>query len=91
MGHVDRDVGTTNYNPDGFSKKLLVQDVNAIQIDISMIRRPFEDAKPCSATHLADRRVAVAQQVRSTRQRHCAINKRRPLISNQPSGPYGVF
>jgi integrase len=28
MGHVDRDVGITNYNPDSFSKALLLDDVN---------------------------------------------------------------
>ncbi|WP_353627848.1 site-specific integrase [Sulfitobacter sp. TCYB15] len=59
MGHVDRDVGITNYNPDGFSKALLLDDVNAVEIDISMIRSPFENAKPSSVTHLADHRLAM--------------------------------
>lgn len=61
MGHVDRDVGIRHYNPDSFSKALLLDDVNAVKIDISMIRSPFEDVKPSSVTNLADRRMAAAQ------------------------------
>ncbi|WP_111430718.1 site-specific integrase [Rhodobacteraceae bacterium DSL-40] len=44
MGHVERDIGITNYNPDGFSKKLLLKRVNAVEIDVSMIRQPFGEA-----------------------------------------------
>jgi hypothetical protein len=59
MGHVERDIGITNYNPDGFSKKLLQKRINAIEIDISMIRSPFKPAAPSEVTHLADRRMAA--------------------------------
>jgi integrase len=59
MGHVDRDVGITNYNPDSFSKALLLDDVNAVEIDISMIRKPFADVQKSSVTHLAVHRLAM--------------------------------
>ncbi|WP_353472482.1 tyrosine-type recombinase/integrase [Salipiger sp. H15] len=60
LGHVERDVGITNYNPSGFSKALLLGQVNAIEIDVSMIRPPFGDIEVAGVTHLADRRRLAA-------------------------------
>lgn len=60
MGHVERDVGITNYNPEGFAQTLLLQDVNAVKIDISMIRRPFDTATEKSVAQLADHRLRVS-------------------------------
>lgn len=56
MGHVERDVGITNYNPSGFSKVLLRKRVNSVVIDISMIRPPFGEVNTQSVTHLSDHR-----------------------------------
>jgi hypothetical protein len=60
MGHVERDIGITNYNPDGFSKALLAKRVNAVKIDISMIRSPFAESQRGNVAHLADRRHCAA-------------------------------
>lgn len=57
MGHVEHDVGITNYNPGGFSMKTLRDCVNAVVIDISMIRSPFADASSASVTDLRSHRV----------------------------------
>ena len=59
MGHVERDVNITNYNPHGFAKKTLQKWVNMIEIDISMIRKPFGDMPLADITNLADRRVSA--------------------------------
>lgn len=56
MGHVERDIGIVNYNPHGFSEKQLQQRVNAIEVDISMIRPPFDEPQSMNVTHLSDRR-----------------------------------
>lgn len=56
MGHVERDVGITNYNPSGFSMKTLQDCVNAVAIDISMIPSPFTEISLASVTDLASRR-----------------------------------
>ncbi|MEO9629751.1 MAG: site-specific integrase [Sulfitobacter sp.] len=56
MGHVERDVGITNYNPSGFSMKTLRDCVNAVAIDISMIPSPFAEISLASVTDLASRR-----------------------------------
>ncbi|KMK67826.1 phage integrase family protein [Puniceibacterium sp. IMCC21224] len=53
MGHVERDVGITNYNPGGFSKSLLRKRVNSVEIDISMIRPPFQNVGSGSVTDLS--------------------------------------
>ncbi|MBW4983488.1 tyrosine-type recombinase/integrase [Mameliella sp. CS4] len=59
MGHVERDVNITNYNPHGFAKKTLQKWVNMIEIDISMIRKPYGDMPLADVTNLADRRVSA--------------------------------
>lgn len=59
MGHIENDVGITNYNPDGFSKRLLQRRVNAVEIDISMIRAPFGESSGAQITHLSDRRMSM--------------------------------
>ena len=46
MGHVDNSVGVKHYTPKGFPTAKLHQRVNAVEIDISMIRRPFEKELP---------------------------------------------
>ena len=46
MGHVERDVGITNYNPGGFALTLLRKRVNSVALDVSMIRSPFADQTP---------------------------------------------
>jgi len=56
MGHVERDIGITNYNPHGFSEELLQRRVNSIEVDISMIRPPFEEPRSTNVAHLSDRR-----------------------------------
>ncbi|MEO0750959.1 MAG: site-specific integrase [Pseudomonadota bacterium] len=53
MGHVERDVGITNYNPDGFSKKMLQKRIDAIEIDMSMVRRPFGPSNADNVTDIA--------------------------------------
>jgi hypothetical protein len=53
MGHVERDVGITNYNPSGFSMKTLRDCVNAVKIDISMIHSLFTEAAAAGVTDLA--------------------------------------
>ena len=60
MGHVERDVGITNYNPHGFSRKLLLRRVNAIKLDISAIRAPFGDQARTNVAQLSDRRPCSA-------------------------------
>lgn len=50
MGHVERDVGIVHYKPRKFSMKLLKKRLNAVRIDISMIRRPFP---PMAAQNVA--------------------------------------
>lgn len=57
MGHVERDVGITNYKPDGFSKALLSKRVNSVVIDISMIRAPFGTVSAAHVTDLTAHRV----------------------------------
>ena len=59
MGHVERDVGIVHYNPEGFAQTLLLDDVNAVKIDISMIRHPFDTAVEGSVAQLADHRLRV--------------------------------
>lgn len=59
MGHVERDFGITNYNPDGFSKALLAKRVNSVFVDIAMIRPPFERANPAGVTRMSDYRGLV--------------------------------
>ncbi len=61
MGHVERDVGITSYNPDGFSKALLRKRVNSVVIDISMIRPPFGTINTQAVTHLSDHRKTWAE------------------------------
>ncbi|MBU2963050.1 tyrosine-type recombinase/integrase [Citreicella sp. C3M06] len=56
MGHVERDVGITNYNPSGFSMKTLRDCVNAVEIDISMIRSPFAEVNSARVMDLAAHR-----------------------------------
>ncbi|MGK7663550.1 MULTISPECIES: tyrosine-type recombinase/integrase [unclassified Marinovum] len=56
MGHVEHDVGITNYNPSGFSMKTLRDCVNAVDIDVSMIRSPFAEAASASVTELSAHR-----------------------------------
>ncbi|WP_177190346.1 site-specific integrase [Tranquillimonas rosea] len=56
MGHVERDVGITNYNPGGFSMTTLRDCVNAVVIDVSMIRSPFGDVASASVTDLGSHR-----------------------------------
>jgi len=41
VGHTDTDVGIRHYAPTGFSKALLQKRVDAVEIDITAIRRPF--------------------------------------------------
>lgn len=53
MGHVDRDVGIQHYNPKGFSNRNLQRRVNAVKIDISLVRRPFTEAAPAGAASVA--------------------------------------
>lgn len=57
MGHVERDVGITNYNPSGFSMTTLRDCVNAVEVDISMIRSPFAEVDAAQVTDLAARRI----------------------------------
>lgn len=57
MGHVERDVGITNYNPGGFALALLRKRVNSVRVDISMIRPPFAEIRLASVTDLVSRRV----------------------------------
>ncbi|MGC9418924.1 MAG: hypothetical protein ACP5EN_08110 [Rhodovulum sp.] len=52
MGHVENDVGITHYTPNGFAMSDLQERVNAIEIDISMIRRPFDDRRAAGVAHL---------------------------------------
>lgn len=59
MSHVERDIGITRYNPDGFSKALLAKRVNSVVVDISMIRPPFKAANPASVTRISDYRGLV--------------------------------
>ncbi|WP_371154136.1 site-specific integrase [Jannaschia sp. 2305UL9-9] len=56
MGHVQHDVGITNYNPSGFSIKTLRDCVNAVDIDVSMIRSPFTETASASVTELSTHR-----------------------------------
>jgi len=60
MGHVEKDVGIVHYNPDGFAETQLQKKVNAVKIDISMIRKPFGDRNAEAVTYLDDRRLRVA-------------------------------
>lgn len=53
MGHVERDIGITNYNPGGFALKLLRKRVNSVVVDISMIRSPFAEISSASVTDLS--------------------------------------
>lgn len=57
MGHVEGDIGITNYNPGGFSMVALRNCVNSVSIDISMIRSPFTGVTSASVTDLVSRRV----------------------------------
>nr|WP_309502372.1 site-specific integrase [uncultured Roseovarius sp.] len=59
MGHVERDVNITNYNPHGFAKKTLHKWVNMIEIDISMIRKPYGDVPVAEITDLRARRISA--------------------------------
>ncbi|WP_412508257.1 hypothetical protein [Roseovarius sp. SYSU LYC5161] len=52
MGHVEHDVGITSYTPDGFAISDLLERVNAIEIDISMIRHPFHTGAAAEVTQL---------------------------------------
>jgi hypothetical protein len=56
MGHVERDVGITNYNPGGFALAQLRKRVNSVAIDISMIRAPFGSVGSANVTELSTRR-----------------------------------
>lgn len=58
MGHVEHDVGITNYNPAGFSKTLLQKRVNAVKIDVSMVRPPFGCADGAAVIEMDGRRRA---------------------------------
>ena len=60
MGHVERDVGITNYNPGGFALTLLRKRVNSVALDVSMIRSPFANQTPANVAHLSDRRPGLA-------------------------------
>ncbi len=60
MGHVERDVGITNYNPGGFALTLLRKRVNAVVVDISMIRSPFAEISSASVTDLVSRRAKAS-------------------------------
>ena len=60
VGHVEHDVGITNYNPTGFATDKLRDDVNSVVIDISMIRSPFEDAASAPVTSLFGRKFEAA-------------------------------
>jgi len=53
VGHVDRDVGITNYAPEGFAMSALKRRVDAVAYDISMVRRPFADAPENEVADLA--------------------------------------
>lgn len=57
MGHVERDVGITNYNPGGFALAMLRNRVNSVVVDVSMIRSPFATAGSAHVTDLAAHRV----------------------------------
>ncbi|WP_175499204.1 site-specific integrase [Loktanella salsilacus] len=56
MGHVEHDVGITNYNPGGFSNSIQLENVNSISIDISIIRPPFGDVQSANVTELFSHR-----------------------------------
>jgi hypothetical protein len=53
-------VGITNYNPSGFSMKTLRDCVNAVEVDISMIRSPFAKVDSAQVTDLAARRIKTS-------------------------------
>ena len=57
MGHVERDIGITNYNPGGFALKKLRKRVNSVVVNISMIRPPFATVGSAHVTDLAAHRV----------------------------------
>jgi hypothetical protein len=59
MGHVERDVGITNYNPGGFALTLLRKRVNAVVVDISVIRSPFAKMTSDNVTDLVSRRAQL--------------------------------
>lgn len=61
MGHVESDVGIKNYNPDGFSEILTQKRVAAVEVNISMVRKPFGDRPAGEVTHLGDRRISVVK------------------------------
>jgi integrase len=58
IGHVERDVGIVHYKPGKFSMRLLKKRVDAVRIDISMIRRPFQPSATPNVTFLEPRRAA---------------------------------
>lgn len=60
MGHVERDVGITNYNPSGFSMTTLRDCVNAVEVDISMVRSPFAEVNSARVTDLAAHRTKTS-------------------------------
>ncbi|MGX9847121.1 site-specific integrase [Limimaricola litoreus] len=57
MGHVEHDIGITNYNPGGFSMATLRDCVNSVVVNISMIRSPFASVGSAHITDLAAHRV----------------------------------
>ncbi len=57
VGHVERDVGITSYNPNGFATTILRKNVNLVAIDISMIRPPFGQVVSAQVTDLSAHRV----------------------------------
>ena len=57
MGHVERDIGITKYQPGGFALTKLRKRVNSVEVDISMIRPPFATVGSAHVTDLAAHRV----------------------------------
>ncbi len=59
MGHVINDVNLINYGGDGHPLEHLRDVVNLIEIDVSMIRKPFEGSVQASVHHIARHRSAA--------------------------------
>ena len=60
MGHVIHDVNLINYGGDGHPLEHLRDVVELIDVDISMVRRPFGGSAGATVTRLADRQLARA-------------------------------
>jgi hypothetical protein len=60
MGHVERDIGITNYNPGGFSMEILRDCVNSVLVDVSMIRSPFAVVASAKVADLVSHRARTS-------------------------------